>query len=257
MDSPISNGSEVVAFYLVAPGAIAPVRADRAALGTLPFAAYQYCEALTAASAMGWYVFALEPITLRNTGSEVLYLREGRWQVLSTHTPAGVTSYWNAHCPPELIDRAPPFATALFVPGFVQLWTGLLIKTAPGWSTLVRPLVNLPPSSLYSVYEAIVETDTYGPWPLFTNLRLNTTEVDVEITNFKPLFQLQLVKRDSTSSAAQVSQVLSVEDLAKGSSAEAESGWNGYLKTVRPLDPLAQDRTIGQYAAAVRRRSKN
>ena len=40
---------------------IAEMRADRAAAGTMPTRAFRYCEAMTSASAFGWYVFP--PIT--------------------------------------------------------------------------------------------------------------------------------------------------------------------------------------------------
>ena len=47
----------IATFYRLACSALMPMRADRSALGTLPTAALQYCEAITSASAFGWYAF--------------------------------------------------------------------------------------------------------------------------------------------------------------------------------------------------------
>jgi hypothetical protein len=44
-------------FYRAIPNCRLPQRAARAPAGTMPTRAFRYCEALTAASAFGWYLF--------------------------------------------------------------------------------------------------------------------------------------------------------------------------------------------------------
>ena len=44
-------------FFRLVPGCRLPQRADRSAAGTMPTRAFRYCEALTSASAFGWYLF--------------------------------------------------------------------------------------------------------------------------------------------------------------------------------------------------------
>lgn len=240
-----------ITFVRAASNAVDPVSADRAALGTIPFAAYQYCEAVCAASSYGWYAFPLENLTLRWTGAEVLILAGGRWGVLSSLAPRTLAEYWDSHCDRTALGMVPPLATSLFVPGLVQVWTGLLVHSLPGWSTLVRPPVNLPTSSLFQTYEAVVETDVYGPWPLFANVRLLSTQVDIEISMSKPLMQVQPILQQCYRGSKAERGVAGVRELESLSAEE----WVGYERTVRPLSPLESDRLIGQYAALVRKRS--
>ena len=53
----------------------------------------------------------------------------------------------------------------------MQIWSGLIARTAPEWSLLVRSPVNLARSQGYEHYEGIIETDRWFG-PLFTNVRL-------------------------------------------------------------------------------------
>jgi hypothetical protein len=52
----------------------------------------------------------------------------------------------------------------------VQIWSGLIARTAPGWSLLIRPPANLPRLPGLDAYEGLVETDRWFG-PLFTNHR--------------------------------------------------------------------------------------
>lgn len=243
--------------FKAAPSAIPPLAADRAALGLLPFAAVQYCEAICAASAFGYYIFPARDLRLKWTGSETLVFLENKWSVLESHTPDEFRQYWRSVAPTEFFDLSPPFLTALFAPGVIQIWSGLLIKTRPGWSSLVRPLVNIPGSSLFTCYEAIVETDNYGPWPLFVNIRLTAIDVEISIPNYNPLFQLQVIHRGSYIDAdagshswhsLRDSGEIDLDDLS-------EADWSGYGATVRPANQPS-DRIIGGYGAMVRKRAK-
>src|SRR5882672_5799107 len=53
----VSTEAPLVTFYRMVAEGNHPMRADRSALGVLPTAAFQYCEAISIASAFGWYVF--------------------------------------------------------------------------------------------------------------------------------------------------------------------------------------------------------
>jgi len=52
-----THPAPIVRFLRLIPGIRAPQRADRDAAGTLPIRAARYCDAVTAASAWGWFVF--------------------------------------------------------------------------------------------------------------------------------------------------------------------------------------------------------
>lgn len=251
----MSVPAEVVTFHRVLPGTIAPMRADRSALGTIPVAAYQYCEALCSASAFGWYVFAPCDIALRWNGADVLYRDGGRWRPLTSVVPPEFAALWDASCPPFAVGKAPPLLTALFVPGLVQIWSGYLVRTLPDWSVLVRPLVNCAHTHAFRTYEAIVETDTYGPWPLFINIQLIATDIDIEIPRQQPLFQVQQIPRPAyrhEGSGCTIHELFA--DAPGGGLSEAD--WQGYCRTVRAADPVDDAHEVGQYAVGVRRRAK-
>ena len=109
--------------------------------------------------------------------------------------------------PSSLRGCAPPFLTALPESGIVQIWTGLMVRTAPEWSVLVRPPANLPAPGGYSLYEGIVETDWWFG-PLFTNLRLTRTHKPVHLRADFPLLQVQPLPRE-----AYAEQTLNAADM--------------------------------------------
>ena len=123
-----------VTFHRVYPAAISPMRADKSALGLMSTLAFRHCEPMRMASSFGWYAFAAEAVSLRWNGSDTFVKEDGSWQPLEHCGLPGFGDYWNQHAPPELADLAPPFLTRLQLPGLVQIWTGLLCSTAPGWS---------------------------------------------------------------------------------------------------------------------------
>ena len=90
-------------------------------------------------------------------------------------------AYFDKHAPRDVKSFAPPFIGSGTKPANVQLWTGLIARTAPGWSLLVRAPANLPRSRGYDLYEGIVETDRWFG-PLFTNMRLARTDGPIEIS---------------------------------------------------------------------------
>ena len=53
--------------------------------------------------------------------------------------------------PKALEGARRPSSTALPEPGNLQIWTGLMARTAPGWSLLVRPPANLAARAVYHV----------------------------------------------------------------------------------------------------------
>lgn len=64
-------------FYQLIDTARQPQRADRSAGGLLPTRAFRFCEAVTTASAFGWYVFPPMSFSLIWTGEQVAWTFEG------------------------------------------------------------------------------------------------------------------------------------------------------------------------------------
>jgi hypothetical protein len=241
----------LVNFYRIVEQARLPQRADRSAAGTLPTRAARYCDAVTMASAFGWYVFAPMDFSLLWDGADIFWSYQGAqsWLPLEAAQFPNLGRDFDAAAPDHLKGCAPPFLTALPEPGVVQVWTGLIARTAPDWSLLVRAPANLPLPGGFTMYEGIVETDRWFG-PLFVNLRLTRTDTPVRIRADFPLLQVQPLPRsvlaDDTLNAMTV--------VAKPSGLQG-ADWDAYYETVvRPNDD--PDRPLGQYAVAARRRRK-
>lgn len=246
-----------VTFHRIYADAIPPMRADRSALGSIPAAAHQYCEALCTASAFGWYVFPPADIRLKWNGAEAFIDVDGEWELLRATYLPGFEEYWDEHCPEDLQGRAPPYISPLFVPGIVQIWSGILVSTAADWSVLVRPPANIAHSRSYSCFEGIVETDRFQPCPLFINIRLHATETVIEIPQMKPLMQLQPIHRSCYGEA--LTHYGEFEGLAPDESGLGgldDSAWNGFRRTVRSTEPVRDAHDTGQYAVSVRKRAR-
>ncbi len=254
---------EAVRFHRVYPSALPLLKADPSALSTLPTAAFQFCEPVRTASSYGWYVFPPMDLRLRWNGADAFYSTGGGWQPLSSvHLDADYIDYWNQHAPEDLIDRAPPFLTHLFVPGVVQIWSGFLVSSKPGWSVNIRPPVNLAQSRSYFCFEGIVETDAFKPCPLFVNIKLISTEHDIVLPKLKPLFQVQPLHQSCYAHATlnYVEQV-GLEPMTDAAENDGMSAadWDGYRKTVRSVEPIRtseDDHIGGTYGAQARRRRR-
>ena len=237
-------------FFRCYADAPAIMRADKSALGTMPAAALQYCEAMRVASAFGWYVFPPKDIHLLFDGKEVFFYEADHWfPVKSTTFEDSFLQAWSEMAPPDLAEMAPPFLTELFVPGILQIWSGYFITTAPGWSTLIRPVANYDVRSSFSCFEGLVETDVFNPMPLFVNVRLTAAEREIYIPASKPLFQIQPVERKSYSAVLSDAKILDMTPQdTKG------FPWDRYLSTVR--DETAKTaQSPGRYAVTTRKRS--
>src|SRR3954465_15303677 len=147
----------IVTFYRMIPGVPSPQRADRSAGGMLPTRAFRYCDPVTTASAFGWYVFPPFAFSISFDGTNVKWTfgSAKKWHSLGAAQFPNFESYFNKHAPRDLKGFAPPFIMAFPEPGFVQIWSGLIARTKPGWSLLVRPVPNFPRALGYDVFEGI------------------------------------------------------------------------------------------------------
>ncbi len=240
-----------IRFLRLIEQAPAPVRAGRDAGGTLPVRAARFCDAVTQAAAFGWWLRAPMELSLVWDGSAIHWTWPGtdRWLPLGAAQFPHFAPRFDAAAPPDLAGTAPPFLAALPEPGLIQVWTGFLAQTAPGWSLLVRPPANLPRPSGFEAYEGIVEADRW-PGPVFANLRLTRTGTPIRLDAAAPLLQLQPVPRAAYAEAT-------LEGMAHVAAPAlfTAADWDGFRDTVvRPND--TPDRAPGAYALAARRRRR-
>ena len=240
-----------VVFHSLIPTARMPQRADRSAAGTLPTRAFRYCEPVVTASAFGYYVFPPISFSLVWDGSEFIWTYEGagEWMPLRTAQFPHFASAFDAQAPAEIRGYSPPFLGALQEAGLVQMWTGLVARTAPGWSLLVRSCPNLPRSQAIELYEGIIDTDRWFG-PLITNFRVTKTGVPVDFRHDYPILQVQALPREALEETGQNNYEI-VPDLG----GLRPEDWDDFYDTVvRPH--VAEKRPRGEYAAAARKRRK-
>ena len=244
--------NHVVEFTRLIPSAVPPRRADKSAGGYLPSRAIRYCEALTTATSYGYWVFPPLDIQLVWDGQEIFWTYDGAdgWLPL-TGTGSQAAQFPNyaglfdATVPEELRGCSPPFLTAMPEIGGVQIWTGLLARTRPGWSLSVRPPVNLPPAPGFMAWEGIIETDIWTG-PLFTNARLTRTDLPVLLRADTPFLQVQPIPQAAFSDEV-LSSYRCCEALDMTGDDWAELG--------HVLLPNAdREARQGQYAVKVRKR---
>jgi len=241
----------VVRFYRIVPEAPEPMRADRSALGMLPTAAFQYCEPVCSASAFGWYVFPPAAFHVQWDGTDFVWTHDDgdTWQPLvSEHFP-GLPERFDADAPEDMRGLAPPFLSRVAQPGVLQIWSGLLARTAPGWSILVRPPANLPRSQHFEVYEGIIETDRWFS-AVFANLRMITANRPIEFDPTLPLVQVQPLQRATYDEAA-----LRSFDVVGSIASFTADDWDAYRHSIasRRTDRMLRP---GRYATDVRKRAR-
>jgi hypothetical protein len=239
----------IVEFFQLVPTKRPPRRADRAVGGAIPVRALRYCEAMTSASAFGWYVFIPIAFQVVWDGHDILWTYEGcdQWLPLTRETAQypNFSKRFDEIAPPEARGFAPPFLTASFLPGGLQVWTGCLARTAPGWSLLVRGTANYPKSLSYQTFEGIIETDTWFG-PLFDNIRILKTDTPIEFRSDIPFLQVQPVRKEIY--ADRFLQNYAVRDANELSPAD----WEAFHRTVVAPNTMP-DKKHGRYAVSVRK----
>jgi Family of unknown function (DUF6065) len=234
-------------FYRLIPGAPVPLRADRSADGTLPVNAYRYCEPIACASAFGWYLYPPLSFKLMLEGNEIFWTYEGAdgWESLRAAQYPDFVKTFETIAPQGLGDLAPTFLGQGLLPGVVQIWSGYLARTAPGWALLSRGTANIPKTQSYENYEGIIETDSWFG-PLFTSIRLTRSNAPVEFHRRYPLFQVQPLRRDCYVEPSFV--VREATDLGT-------EDWQRFAATMKPN--TVQMRALGHYAVETRKRLRD
>ena len=240
----------LVKFIQLVDGGRLPRRADRSVGGTLPVRALRFCEPVSSASAFGWYVFLPRRFQLLWDGTAISWRTVDMDEFLplrSVHYPDFVDTFDEA-APEAIRGFAPAFLTASIQAGTVQVWPGSMVRTAPGWSLLVRPVANLPRPSGYEHYEGIIETDEWLG-PLFTNLRLTRTGTPIEFDDEVPFMQVQPVRKIDYDERA-----LDRFEVASDISGLTPDDWDCYSRSI--VQPNSdEDRRRGTYAARVRKQA--
>jgi len=240
------NAEPVCRFYRLIPDAPEPRRADRSADGMVSVRAYRYCEALASASAFGFYIYPPIGFALMFDGDGIIWSYDGAddWYALEGAQFPGFRDFFEARAPESVKRFAPPFVVAAREPGVVQIWSGFLARTAPGWALLSRGVANVPNTQRYENFEGIVATDQWFG-PLFTNIRLKVTNAPVTFHPRYPMFQVQPVLHQCYRAPSY--EILNFDDLDG-------ADWERFEATMKPNSE--QMRPLGHYAVETRKRER-
>ena len=240
---------KLVTFHSLIPNIRMPQRADKSAGGSLPTRAFRYCEPATSASAYGYYVFPPIGFSLLWDGHDVQWTFEGsgEWMPLKAAQFPGFREQFDAAAPEGIKGYSPPFLAKLQETDIILLWTGLVARTAPGWSLHVRPPANFPRNGGFEPYEGIIETDKWFG-PLVVNIKLTKTDVPIDFRVEDPLLQVQPIPRYVYEDAT-----LNNYELVPQMNQLTPEDWDDFYDTV--VRPHKQDhRQRGHYAAEARKR---
>ena len=244
----------LVDFVKLIPDGRPPKRADRSGAGFLPGRAMRWCDAMTTATGYGYWLFPPIDMQLTWDGEQIFwsYGDAACWLPLSAAASGavqfpGFSSQFDAMAPEQLAGFSPPFLSALPELGGVQIWTGLLARTRPGWSLNVRLPVNLPPTPGLTAWEGIVETDHWFG-PLFTNFRITRTDFPVNLRAQTPFMQVQPVPQ-----AAYIDEDLNALRV-RGPDEMSADDWDQLEQVVRPTEEHLANQ--GTYAVRLRKRRK-
>lgn len=220
----------LVQFRQMFRGAPVPRRGDPGLSGTATLRAVRHCEPFTAASSFGWYVFAPIDFSLLWDGDVVYWKADLKdaWSELDSVLLPGFAQDYAAHAPSSLVELgAPPFLGRGPEPGIVQMWTGLLVKTRPGWCSLVRPLANHPRDPRFEFLDGLLETD-WWLGPVVTPLRLRKTDEPIRFRSSVPLYQIQPVPRE-----AYTDEALDEPHVVRGVDALVDEDWDAFEAALR------------------------
>ena len=251
MQSSASDPAGVVEFVKIIPAGRLPKRADRSGAGSLPGRAMRYCDALTSATGYGYWLFPPMDLQLLWDGEQIFWSCDGAttWQPLSG-TETGAIQFpdfadaFDSLAPAGMAGLSPPFLTALPEAGTVQIWTGLLARTKPGWSLNVRSPVNLPPIAGLTAWEGLIETDHWFG-PLFTNFRITKTDCPVYLRAQTPFIQVQPVPQIA------YHEMTLHQFVVRDVTAMTAQDWHEFARVLRPDEGRGGQ---GNYAVRARKR---
>jgi hypothetical protein len=194
------------------PDAPLPVASDRTLFGSAPLRAVRRCEPFTLASGLGWQLFPPMNFGLRWDGASFEWLAAGakKWSPLETVEFPGSTAAYVARRGSAPSAKPLPFLSALTEPGHIQVWSGVVARTSPGYCLHVRGPINLPRSAGYDVLEGIIETDQWHG-PLVTVLRFRHDRPVIFRTK-RPWLLASPVPREVIRAPADVATIRSLAD---------------------------------------------
>lgn len=186
----------IITFHELVKNPRRPMRATKNAGGYLPDRHHR-CEPVRLASGLGWYVFPPFDFQVVFDGVEAIFsLDDGDWYPLTAIQYPDFAASFDAAAPLETKGLSPPFLAMTEDHAILQIFSGYVVRTAPGWSVLVRAPLNIIAGQGYQHFEGLIETDQWFG-PLFTNVKLLRTDAPIHFSASQPLLQVMPVRREN------------------------------------------------------------
>jgi hypothetical protein len=176
------------------------VPAERTLNGTADKSAVRWCGPFTNANKAGWWVFPPIDIDIAWKGG-----REFEWEALSPYTNADelLIRFLVDESDDTDVDRwllpggRSKFSWGFVDEGVVQIWSGCIFQTPPGWNLYLKSPVNFPPRACH-VMEAVLESD-WLQYDIWLNVQFDRPNEVVQLRRdeWPPLAQLIPVPRDT------------------------------------------------------------
>jgi Family of unknown function (DUF6065) len=221
------------------------VPAEKTLQGTAHRGGVRWCGPFTNANKAGWWIFPpVDVDIIWKGGSDFEY---------DVHTPYSDADY---HLIRFLIreeeaadvDRWLPkdgrtkFSWGLLEEGVVQIWTGCIFETPPGWGLHIRSPINIPPRPFH-VMEAVLETDwlRYDIWLNIAFDRRNEV-ARLRRDEWPPVAQVVPVPRETYDARWQIA-----DELLHRNTPEANEAFEFFLQYNQKkfagsgTDPLSED----------------
>ena len=176
--------------------------ADKNLCGQANEAAVKWCVPYSTANSLGWYLYPPVDIDILWRGGKLFEHRPCEFYDDSDYRLVrnlvrpedGVNpDQWS------LPGGRTKFSWGVVEPGVVQLWTGCIFQTPPGWCLKVSSPINFA-SIGYQIQEGVLETD-WMFYDIWINIKFNNKLdwVYLRRNQLVPLAQIIPIQRDSLS----------------------------------------------------------
>ncbi len=174
------------------------VKAEKTLNGTAHAGGVKFCKPFSSVNSLGWWIFPAVDMDIKWDGENYEhkllepYSNSDHQLVQSLlHEDAEVEKF----CPAN--GGRSKFTFGSVEPSIVQMWSGCILETPPGWCLQVRSPINFAPQK-YHVMEGIIESD-WMQYDLWVNLSIDVKNewINIRKDSWPPIAQIIPIRRES------------------------------------------------------------